>query len=418
MFEYKTFNFEPVPMSQTQTSLLRVKAFFDPYNASVLNNLAVSYSGEGLYKEACYYFDLATKLGGIEAVDCDAYLFALQKRKRWRKIIGICNKVYARGKCDKADILYKIGYSYAQLKQLADASIYYKKSLHAQDSATDFDFQLLENDSERFFARQYVLHFLKKAMGDIIVQKNQLLNLVDNGLLCPDFRVFMYWGQGFENAPEIVKACVDKNIRTNGDRIVLLSDANLAEWIDIPDSLFQGKNISKAHFSDFLRLLVLSKYGGVWADATCFLKGDLETFFSENSIHEFFVYKKNAFQISSWFIASTRSSYLLNMMLASIIVYWREHDEAVDYFFFHHLFESLLLLDSEFKSCFDSMPSISRSASLKMARVLGESYSEDKVGMILKNAFVHKLTHKYHRKYRDQDFGENSLLFKLFRGDV
>lgn len=65
----------------------------------------------------------------------------------------------------------------------------------------------------------------------------------------------------------------------------------LNEWIEMPCWLYKKKTImSKAHFADLLRCMLLSLYGGLWLDASVFLTGEIpEYIFKEN----FFMYRRD-----------------------------------------------------------------------------------------------------------------------------
>ena len=86
--------------------------------------------------------------------------------------------------------------------------------------------------------------------------------------------IWIYWWDGFDNAPPIVKACVSSTLRHSGTLQVRLIDChNLGDYISMPAFLekkqAEGK-MGKAHFSDIVRMMLLSQYGGFWMDATLF----------------------------------------------------------------------------------------------------------------------------------------------------
>lgn len=54
----------------------------------------------------------------------------------------------------------------------------------------------------------------------------------------------MCWWQGLDNAPEIVKACVDSVRRNAGNReVIIITDKNVREYVSFP-SVF-GDDITK-----------------------------------------------------------------------------------------------------------------------------------------------------------------------------
>lgn len=111
-------------------------------------------------------------------------------------------------------------------------------------------------------------------------------------------RVWMFWYQGFENAPILVKKCVSIIKQLDGIDLVLLDKTNLEKYFlfesNIRD-LFMKGNISMQTFSDIVRFQLLNRYGGFWFDSTLLvLRKDIiiklqeEKFFSIRHLHSDF----------------------------------------------------------------------------------------------------------------------------------
>lgn len=94
----------------------------------------------------------------------------------------------------------------------------------------------------------------------------------------PD-KIWVCWWQGLDNAPELVKACVESIRRHAGSReVILITDDNLHQFVTFPShitALVKSGAITRTHLSDLLRFSLLSRYGGMWLDATFFATGDL-----------------------------------------------------------------------------------------------------------------------------------------------
>lgn len=95
-------------------------------------------------------------------------------------------------------------------------------------------------------------------------------------------KIWMCWWQGEENAPEIVRACID-SVRRNagGHEVVVITDENVRDYVDIPEWVFDKvKNgvMSRTNLSDLLRLSLLAEHGGMWLDATFFCCGSLNEY--------------------------------------------------------------------------------------------------------------------------------------------
>ena len=92
-------------------------------------------------------------------------------------------------------------------------------------------------------------------------------------------KIWMCWWQGEENAPEIVRACID-SVRRNagGHEVIVITDENLSDYAHIPNWVLEKVHagiMSRTNLSDLLRLSLLAEHGGMWLDATFFCAGSL-----------------------------------------------------------------------------------------------------------------------------------------------
>lgn len=92
-------------------------------------------------------------------------------------------------------------------------------------------------------------------------------------------RIFLYWASGFDTAPRIVQVCVASWRQHNPDwEVIQLDDENLGSWLGDENgglgALLEHVPIQKR--SDLIRLALLSKHGGFWADATVFCAQPLD----------------------------------------------------------------------------------------------------------------------------------------------
>ena len=94
--------------------------------------------------------------------------------------------------------------------------------------------------------------------------------------------VWMYW-EG-DDCPYLVKLCMDRIIKKNPDYLVnILNPKSLSEFIDV-DEIPDFKLVQ--HKSDFIRLSLLYKYGGIWIDASVMLFDNLDYYFRILSKYE------------------------------------------------------------------------------------------------------------------------------------
>lgn len=175
-------------------------------------------------------------------------------------------------------------------------------------------------------------------------------------------RVFTLWLQGPEQAPPLVRACLD-SIRRNCDaELVILDGRTVFDWITLPDYIVrkwkEGK-IKAAHFSDICRVELLYRYGGVWMDATDYLDAPLPEWLWAS---DFFVYLggdtlKGAYGgIQNCFIRGAKDAYLLKVWWEAMFAYWAAEDSCVDYFVHQMLFCQAVAANPRAAELYASMP--------------------------------------------------------------
>jgi hypothetical protein len=142
--------------------------------------------------------------------------------------------------------------------------------------------------------------------------------------------IWMYWHQGFDQAPPIVGSCADqwKNLHPDWE-IRLLDQNNVYEFAD--SLAIKQKTLEKmslAHRSDLIRTQLLIKYGGVWADPTTFPLQKLENWLPENMQAGFFFYYKPGRDriISNWFIAAEKDNTVLRTLYEELNMYWNNNN--------------------------------------------------------------------------------------------
>ena len=112
--------------------------------------------------------------------------------------------------------------------------------------------RILKGDFAKFYLHKYVNYAVKKPFETKEVNE--------------PYRIWQYWEQGLENAPEIVRACLDSVVKHNPDiERVIISPKNVREYVNIPEFIYKLKEkgiIKLAQFSDILRTYLLVEHGG------------------------------------------------------------------------------------------------------------------------------------------------------------
>ncbi len=126
----------------------------------------------------------------------------------------------------------------------------------------------------------------------------------------------------------MVRKCYESWHNLNpGWKIILLDQWILPKYFD-SGYLDNKENIGLQAKTDIIRVYLLSKYGGVWADATLYCKKPLDTWLPEYISDGFFAFKseKKDRIMTTWFLYGNQNSQLLNAWFNSINDYWINND--------------------------------------------------------------------------------------------
>lgn len=180
--------------------------------------------------------------------------------------------------------------------------------------------------------------------------------------------VWLYWGQGWEHAPLLQKIVAGTWSLNNPHwKIELLNDTNLKNYLseETPYLFDSNKNISYQAKSDIIRLALLNKYGGVWADATMLCMQPLDHWAFE-AVEKSRIWMYHGWGggfnpnvgIASWFILSYKNSYIIKKWKERCDKYWNENNKAHTYFWMDGLFRELYDSDIKFKNAWSITPNI------------------------------------------------------------
>lgn len=216
--------------------------------------------------------------------------------------------------------------------------------------------------------------------------------------------IWVYWKQGLENAPEIVKKCVSSIIFFAGNRrVVILTSDNIHEYVSFPDFIEEKHNsgiISEAHYSDLLRLQLLIQYGGIWMDATCFSSSAFPDIVESSPFFMFssgnwWPWIHNPSKCSNWFIKSEKENELLIKVRNFLFEHWRKKKYVMHYFVFHFSLSAITENDKNCNKIWNDMPFISNINPHLFAYSFKKKYEEPHYSNVISQCFIHKLSYKF-----------------------
>lgn len=114
---------------------------------------------------------------------------------------------------------------------------------------------------------KHLNQFIKKKYPDVIQKYSTQNSSITSEL---SDRIWVFWGQGYNEMPELVRLC-HKNLCQTNPNVILLTNKNLSDFVNLDSRIIQKVRVGKlswANYSDIIRTKLLYKYGGMWIDAS------------------------------------------------------------------------------------------------------------------------------------------------------
>lgn len=213
----------------------------------------------------------------------------------------------------------------------------------------------------KFFNKKIVLKYETKKNNTIKkFLKRKFKNFINdyklsfnNKNISNECKIWVYWDSGIDNAPKIIKKCINSIVR-NKERheVIILDDKNLNKYINLDNriiKLIKKNKICKANFADIIRIELLKRYGGIWMDASIFLVKIPKEIYDYN----FYSIKHMKFDENthickgywtSFFLASNENNCLITFVSDFIKKYLEKY----------HFFASYFLIDIVFSIAYES----------------------------------------------------------------
>lgn len=154
---------------------------------------------------------------------------------------------------------------------------------------------------------------------------------IDSFTLSIPRKIWTFWDN--ENIPDVVQKCIYTWKKYNPHyEIVVLNKKNVNNYLDVDFSKIKHISDSPARYSDMVRLHILSKYGGIWCDASIICMKPYDSWIPDlqsNSDAEFVGFYIDSFTlpemkesspvIESWFFACKENSIMVNDWLKEFL---------------------------------------------------------------------------------------------------
>lgn len=249
----------------------------------------------------------------------------------------------------------------------------------------------------------YVNRYIEENFSDII-DKYRTDGVVQYREV-ENYRIWIFWAQGIENAPELVKGCYKQLLKTNGERVILITMDNLQEYINIPQYIMDKvyrKELTITHFSDIIRVLLLAEYGGLWVDSTLYLTGSLPIYVTDSRLFS---------PPAGWCMGANVYNYILFAYMRDMLLsYWKRNNTLIEFFLIDYIINYAREYIPIIKSDFDNIPPNNPRYSM-LVNLLNTKWSEELYNQISENTWIFKLSYK--ADWRAEVDGEPTFYGKL-----
>lgn len=218
-----------------------------------------------------------------------------------------------------------------------------------------------------------------------------------------DDPIFMMWLQGEEDAPYIVRKCIESVRRFYPERLIFLDSRSLSDFITLPSYIeekYRQGLIIPAHYADIIRIELLSIYGGYWIDATCLLTGQIPDYIEKTDFFMYVTSRRLNYHmfVHNCFIRAKKNDPLLLMWRNVVREYWRQENRAKAYYLVHYLLKLLVTYNGEARSLFDEMPKCEADPMHYLWEKAGNKpFDKENYESMTQNSFLHKCTYKSHK---------------------
>ena len=283
---------------------------------------------------------------------------------------------------------------------------------------------------ENFNCRYRISQYLRKKRGGAFATRyylskylyvpqlveKELDNIPQNEIDKQTDNVWTMWLQ--EDVPELIQMCLS-TIKKQYPNAIVITESNMFNYINVPDYIYKKyKNgtIKPCHFSDYLRICLLDKYGGTWIDSTCYMLTKVPQYMTkENFFIMQDIYRKT---ISNFFIHSAKNNYLTKSMRIFLEEYWKKEDITIDYFFFHAFFLLLVSNDNTAKAVWENIPNGLNHITWQIQMQQGKKVNMDMLKYLLKTSFMYKLNRKNKTCINNPDSWYWFLINKYRHGEL
>lgn len=236
-------------------------------------------------------------------------------------------------------------------------------------------------------------------------------------------KIYTMWLQGIENAPQVVKMCINSMKQNlNGNELVILDENNIEEYVSMPTDIkkkFDDLVFTKTLMSDLVRCSLLAENGGLWLDATVFVS---KAIMNDVANMPFYTVVRNeakekdiSNKISPFLIGGC-DTRLFCFMRDMLYEYVRNETDLMNYLLIENIFSIACEKDTQIRECVDTLFQ-NKQDILGLEKILEKPYEQEKLNCVLEQTPFHKLSWKKTPLEKTKDMKDTmyGFLVKLYK---
>lgn len=271
---------------------------------------------------------------------------------------------------------------------------------------------------------QIILDFLEKQYAEYWGKYHRPTAMPKSNDKLQD-KIWVCWWQGLDNAPDIVKVCINSIIQNAGEKeVIIITEDNYHEYVTFPEWVEEKRKagiISRTIYSDLLRMNLLSKYGGIWIDSTFFC--------TKPCFEEYMRLPLWSIKRPDYLHCSVAGGYFANYSLGCnygnrwifkvifdfLCNYWKENDKLVDYLLTDYVIVLAQRHDKEIAEAFAKIQPNNKWCD-ELNKVLNAPFDENTWQKIGTDTCLYKLTWK--QTFSKDINGKETFFGKLINGKL
>ncbi len=253
---------------------------------------------------------------------------------------------------------------------------------------------------------EWVLNYVAERIPDTLEKYKNYP--VPNNINDPQDKICgwsMFW-QGEENAPELFKMCIDSARRHTNQDVVVLSESNYNQYIQIPEYMvnkYRDGKLIVQHICDYIVVSVLATHGGYFTGATVWNSQDIPEevlkapFFTPAAKTDspFFMSRS---RWTGYVLGGNKEFPLFQFAMDALKEYWKNNDIAVDYLMLDYIFELACRTIPCVNETVNNLPDNNLLRN-ELIGILSEPYNKEQFKKYTEgDTFLYKLSWKFGKK--------------------